>query len=296
MNIQKNEKDYSFIAGNLLTAYKTFKDYQETRKSINNRISATIRRHLSCDKGNSTALIPKIFGKEQLSPTSYTKISIEDGKEVKTKTTLTVEEQEALKERYLVMYSSATILDKLENEYKKALKNIVKELPIWKEWAKDIRGVGLSSLGQILAEIKYPLSNYATVAKVWTRMGVGMVQLPNGEWSRQRNFKDKDLAIRAKYVGTRHSILWNLGESLIKQNKDGEFRAIYDYRKKYYGEKCGCYKLVWDEEKRIYKQAVCKHCDDMAKRIMHKEFIKRLWIVWNGRTLIKKPVVPCYPE
>jgi hypothetical protein len=117
--------------------------------------------------------------------------------------------------------------DQIEAGADKDIKSIVRQLPVWKEFGAGIRGFGEASLGTIIAEAG-DLNNYATDGKLWKRMGVAVLDgVRQGGLS--KNAKADDWVAHG-YSPARRSRLWNIGQSLIKQN-DGAYRAAYDHRR-----------------------------------------------------------------
>lgn len=114
---------------------------------------------------------------------------------------------------------------------RRALEREVRALPLWTEWAAKVRGLGACSLGQILGESGDP-ARYGTVSKLWTRMGVGLVQ-HEGQWVRQRKVASAEGAALHQFRPARRALLYVVGENLVKMN-DGQYRAAYDEKKATY--------------------------------------------------------------
>ena len=150
-----------------------------------------------------------------------------------------------------------------------ALETLALQLPAdVVEWVKSVRGVSLLSLAAIVGEAgdlsregHAPWRGYANPAKLWKRMGLALV---NGE--RQRKCADTEKGTAMGYSPIRRSIVWNIGECMIKAG-DKHYRAIYDTRKIY-------------EATKIEKPPILIH--RRAKRYMEKRFLLDLWRVWNG--------------
>jgi hypothetical protein len=148
----------------------------------------------------------------------------------------------------------------IRKETEKAMEKDAKQLPIW-PWVESIPGVGALSLAQIIGEAG-DLSNYANPAKLWKRFGLAVI---NGE--RQRKFKDVEKALEHGYSPERRSILWVIGDCIIK--KQGPYRDLYLQRKEVEQTK------VPDGSKGLWH--------NRAKRYMEKRFLRDLWIAW-GKT------------
>jgi len=163
----------------------------------------------------------------------------------------------------LALLSSRAVLHKEQLAVKRRLEELVQKLPVW-EWCQPIRGFAEISLANIVGEAG-DLSKYDNPAKLWKRMGVGLVQGAEG-WSRQRKITG-DAAIEHGYSPSRRAVLWQIGANLIMQN-DGEFRALYDSRKVYEVERAPDMKPG--------------HAHNRAKRYMEKRLLRELWRAWRA--------------
>lgn len=140
----------------------------------------------------------------------------------------------------------------------KRLTKIAVKLPVW-EWAKDIRGIGALSLAAVVGEAG-DLSNYATIARLWKRMGLAVI-----EGERQRRVSGID-ALKHGYAPHRRSVVWNIGDCIIKVGgSDSPYRALYDARK-----------VI--EAERVATKA---HAHNRASRYMQKRLIRDLWAAWR---------------
>lgn len=129
------------------------------------------------------------------------------------------------------------------------------------------RGMGLLSLAGIIGEAG-DLAAYPNPAKLWKRMGVGLV---GGE--RQRKCADKDKAIAHGYSPARRSVLWVLGDCLIKA-RNPEYRPIYEAKKAEYLAREGWTKM---------------HAHLAAKRYIEKRLLRDLWRAWRAASLDMSP-------
>lgn len=128
------------------------------------------------------------------------------------------------------------------------------ELPV-AQWASEVRGLGLVSVAAIVGEAG-DLSDYSSPSKLWKRMGLAV--LPDG---RQRKMTGAS-AIEHGYSPRRRSVVWNIGDALIKAN--GPYKAIYDSRKA-------------AEAERVESKA---HAHNRAKRYMEKRMLRDMWSAW----------------
>lgn len=145
--------------------------------------------------------------------------------------------------------------------FKKRMEKLAKEMPA-AEWVAGVRGFGMTNYACILGETG-DLRNYPNPAKVWKRLSVGLV----GD-ERQRRIKDnKELAIIHGYKPEVASIVWQLGECLVRQNKGGEYRRLYDEYKA--------------RQKAEHPELTDGHINNRARRYAAKAALRDLWCEWN---------------
>ncbi|MGN6518691.1 MAG: hypothetical protein ACTHK2_04615 [Dokdonella sp.] len=129
------------------------------------------------------------------------------------------------------------------------------------EFVASVSGFGALGLSQIIGEAG-DLSNYAGPAKLWKRMGLGLIS--TGE--RQRCFTDAAKTIEAGYSPRRRSIMFVIGDSLLK--KQGPYRDLYLRRKLYEQQKKpDGTKMLWHRR---------------AQRYMEKRLLRDLWRAWRS--------------
>lgn len=158
------------------------------------------------------------------------------------------------------------------------LKNLGKKLPIWSNWGESICGFGEMGLAQIVGECG-DLSNYDNPAKVWKRLGLAVI---NGE--RQQK-KSGSAALEHGYSPRRRSIMWNIGNALIKQQN--RYRELYLRRKEYERERAEAEgkqvlpasKIKTSEKDQCMSEG---HVHNRAKRYMEKRLLRDLWLAWNA--------------
>lgn len=143
----------------------------------------------------------------------------------------------------------------------KRMEALARQLPIW-AWVESIRGLGALGLAQIAGECG-DLHHYANPAKVWKRMGLAVIA---GE--RQRKHSDPDLAALHGYSPARRSIMYVIADSLIKNNRDGEFRTYYLAEK--------------ERQRGKLPDAPQAHIHNRALRHMAKRLLRELWRHWRA--------------
>src|SRR5260370_31776640 len=188
----------------------------------------------------------------------------------------------------------------MEAGAKKAMAALAKQLPVWDVFGKGVRGFGEVSLAVIVAEAG-DLSNYASKAKLWKRMGLapGQNRVPPGLSREDR----KQAWIKNKYSPPRRSRMWNVGETLFKaqvriikdaDGKDmGERIAIGKYGEVYLRRKLHTQQThpEWwhdkDGNEKIDKKTgrqISDHGHNDAQRYMEKRLLYDLWRAWRPAT------------
>lgn len=161
--------------------------------------------------------------------------------------------------------------EKIEADCLKEMERLARLLPVWASFAEPIRGFGAASLAVIVAEAG-DLSAYPTKSALWKRMGLALVDdvrqggLPKGA--------PAELWVVHGYSPKRRSRVWNIGDALIKSNREGEYRTTYLVRK--------AYELERDPA------MTPMHAHRRAQRYMEKRLLKHLWQAWR-RTIGDKP-------
>jgi hypothetical protein len=140
----------------------------------------------------------------------------------------------------------------------KRLIKLASQLPI-AGFILNLRGVGLLSLAGIIGEAG-DLSAYSNPAKLWKRMGMGLV---DGE--RQRRVCDAEAAIKHGYNPSRRSHMWNIGSCIIKAG--GPLKDLYAERKEY--------ELTKPET------ASKLHAHRKAQRYVEKRLLRDMWFEWR---------------
>lgn len=153
------------------------------------------------------------------------------------------------------------LLARSRKPLEKRMEAIARELPVW-QWAEGVRGFGALGLAQIVGECG-DLSNYDGPAKVWKRMGLAVI---DGE--RQGRRTDAEEALAHGYSPQRRSIMYVISDSLLKGNRDGEYRIYYLAEKARQREKL--------------PDAPAAHIDNRARRHLAKRLLRDLWRAWRA--------------
>ncbi len=292
----------------------------ETRKGVNLRLGWFLKTQLGWSKLLPEAERNVIAAKaELLAKTGKKMVARQDGKKVKP---FEVPEGfDDLSDVIVATVRARAPFDGIEKTAVKAMEDLAKQLPVW-AWGKDVRGFGAGSLATVVAETGLVScdkhappenGNYPGPAKLWKRMGLAVM----GD-VRQGGLKksaSKEQWIEHGYSRKRRSYMWNCGQSLVKQNGDGPYRALYLERLRYEHRAAVAHCLIpatttkqtvesWAarglpvleqvKEIDLTKHRSAGHMDRRAQRYMEKRLLKHLWQAWReaSAAMISKPALP----
>ncbi len=188
-------------------------------------------------------------------------------------------------------YSLVNSYVNLKEDEKKAMVLMslqVEEHPLWKEFLKDVKGVGTLMAAVIISEIDISKAKY--VSSIWKYVGLDVAQDGRGrgrfsEHLVDKQYKDKDGNEKTKKGITynpflKAKLLGVLASSFLK-SKSPYAEIYYDYKNRL-------------ENHPLHKDKTKAHKNNMAKRYMIKQFLKDLYPVW--RKLEGLPVFLPYEE
>lgn len=145
------------------------------------------------------------------------------------------------------------------------------------EFINSVPGLSATMLCTIIGEAG-DLANYGTKSRLWKRLGLAVI-----DGVRQSKQSDAGKALDHGYNPSRRAAVWNIGESVIKQ----QVRAV----KNEAGENTGSIAIgplgkVYLDRKAEYTakhpEKSKKHIHNDAKRYMEKRLIAQLWRAWNS--------------
>lgn len=191
---------------------------------------------------------------------------VKGGKVAKNKFVISPVSRAAAEATTPILATHMTSLEKAQRPYDKTIEKLAEQLPVW-SWVEQQRGCGALMLGLIIAETG-DLWNYANPAKVWKRLGLAVMS----DGQRQRRVSGEE-AIEHGYSPTRRSLVFLLGDCLIKMNGDGEYRQLYDARKELELERLP----PKDKGRKGWAHL-------RASRYMQKRFLVHLWEAWRKTT------------
>lgn len=166
----------------------------------------------------------------------------------------------------------------------KEMSRLAETLPVWSAFGDGVRGFGAASLAVIVAEAG-DISLYANPGKLWKRMGLAVMgDVRQGGLPKNAS---AEAWIEHGYNRQRRSRMWNIGDALIKGNRDGQYRTIYLARKEY--------ELARDPEMKPIK------AHRRAQRYMEKRLLKNLWQAWRravdvSDTSVRMPAASRSPQ
>lgn len=151
---------------------------------------------------------------------------------------------------------------------------LAKTLPI-APWVDTVKGFSHTQAGLILAETGN-LSDYATVSRVWKRMGLAVI-----DGGAQRRVTG-DAAMQHGYVPRRRSLMYVIEDTILRQSITGEKEDQPRASKSPLGD-------VYMRE-RAKREARIAEGEKLwngahyqARRIMGKELLRQMWVEWRRR-------------
>jgi len=149
----------------------------------------------------------------------------------------------------------------------KMLAALARELPVY-EWAQAVAGLSDRFLAMIVGAAGRPITDYRNPSCLWKRMGMAVI---DGE--RQRRVTG-DAALVHGYNAGRRALMWNIEESILKQQlrKDEEATRIANG---YYGQ------VYIDRRAHEVANKGEKYSHHRAKRYVGKRLLRELWRAWR---------------
>ena len=105
--------------------------------------------------------------------------------------------------------------DALRDNTEASMVTLARQLPVY-AWAKSVKGFGELGLAIIYGEAGEPIELYRTIAGLWKRMGLAVI-----EGERQQKKTDKTLAAAHAYSPRRRSEIWTLADSMSRSQWNG---------------------------------------------------------------------------
>jgi hypothetical protein len=170
-------------------------------------------------------------------------------------------------------YLARTAADGLRRQTEREMERLAATLPV-ASWQAAVKGFGRLGLAIVVAEAGRDLACYGTVAKLWKRLGLAVI---DGE--RQRRKTDAALAALHGYAPHRRAEMWTLADSMFRHQwksggEDGE------------GSPAGPYGAVYARRRartaETHPEWTKAHARDDARRVMFKALVADLWGAWRA--------------
>lgn len=198
-----------------------------------------------------------------------------------------MERDELPDEWVAVCRAQADALERVERDLNAYLAKQAKRHPM-APWvlAAEQKGIGLPGFARLLG-ITGPLDQFATVSKLWRYLGLAV---DNGAAPRRQK------GVKLNYSPAGRVLCHQLGESIVKMGKGGEYRTVYDQKRADYLARersgpSGCPTGAVHKTKAGAIVACVKageggvqtsaHVHAMARRYAVKRLIRRMWIEWR---------------
>ena len=163
-------------------------------------------------------------------------------------------------------------LKKFEGIIKKEVATLLKDVPAWTEFMKDVKGVGPCLAGSLVSGI-VDISRFNHVSSLWHYCGMHVV---DGEAPRRKRGE------KLNWHPFLRMTIYKLTDSFIKQNAEKcLYRRLYDEKKAFYQEKYPEPVTVKQGTREITKYTK-GHIHNMAKRYAGKMFLSHLWAKWRA--------------
>lgn len=179
--------------------------------------------------------------------------------------------------------------DALRKRCEDEMGKLAKTLPVW-PWVKSVNGVAEPSLATIVAEAG-DLASYPNVAKLWNRLGFAPYEgLAGSTWKRDSwrpRALTKEEWMQHPFSGSRYALmhqiaLWLVNRQWIGKEKTGTGE----------GKPNGPYGEVYAARRAHTLQTHPDWTDGHrrmdALRVAFKEFLKHLYLQWNGVAIENK--------
>jgi hypothetical protein len=164
----------------------------------------------------------------------------------------------------------------------RAMEKAAKELPVF-PWVKSVHGAGALGLATIVAEAG-DLSNYATPAKLWKRLGYAPYDGHAGSTWKRESWRPRALTkeewIENPFSGERYALMaqigtWLVNAQLVSKTKTASGKSEANG---HYGE---VYLKRRADTEQSHPDWSDGHRHKDAVRVTMKAFLKDLWNEWN---------------
>lgn len=169
----------------------------------------------------------------------------------------------------------------MEKDRELKMKKLVRTLPIWTDWAKEVRGLAEKGVGILIGEAGDPGAYIKGEAGLRKRMGIAVIDgIAQGKLPKTAS---KELWIHHGYNKMRRSAMFTIGDGFVKQGD--HYRAIYLARKELERqrfEEMG-YTVKPAAEIKAAEKATCVsagHVHFRAQRFMEQRVLRHYYRAW----------------
>jgi hypothetical protein len=179
--------------------------------------------------------------------------------------------------------------DEMRHISEREMEKLAKDLPVH-PWIESVHGAGALGLATIVAEAG-DLANYSNVAKLISRLGFAPYDgLAGSTWKRETwrpRALTKEEWIAHPFSGQRYALMIQIAEWLVNAQWIGKKKTGTGE-----GAPDGSFGQVYADRRARTKTTHPDWTDGHARadglRITMKEFLKQLWLQWNGVDLENK--------
>lgn len=204
---------------------------------------------------------------------------------------------QAAVEATLPLLAARPTLEQHRVAIERQLAKLAKTLPV-APWAVSVYGVSLNSLAAIVGEAG-DVGSYKSVAALWKRFGLAVMQSPAGEMIRQQKKAGVE-GIEHGYAPARRSVMWNVGGGLIGCMGKGPrpfvgedidanaewspYQKLFLHRLRYEAERDPTHAREPKADKKTgaLKESYSAHAANRAKRYVEKRFLRDLYAAWRA--------------
>jgi len=166
------------------------------------------------------------------------------------------------------------VLKRSEDQTKKDVAVLLKGIPIWEHWLKNVTGIGPCLAGSLYAGVQ-DIARFETVSKLWKYCGQDVV---DGHAPKRKRGE------KITWNPFLRMTVYKVTDSFLKQNPDKcLYRWLYDEHKAIYRSR---YPEKADSGRRTKSGGIIwnytdLHIHNMAKRKAGKIFLEHLWAEWR---------------
>jgi len=195
------------------------------------------------------------------------------------------------------LIGARTLIEDNRSALEKRITKLAKKLPA-QDFIKGTYGVRAQTLGAIVGEAG-DIGSYSNPGKLWKRMGLAPYCGKSPSTHRRDKSATADDWIVMGYSGSRRSVMWNAGSSLIggmgkgpKRPFPGEDISVRDDLKPYqklFIERCR-HEVARDPamarddvmKDGELRESYSKYAAARAQRYVEKRFLRELWRAWRA--------------